>query len=98
VGALASMAVGMGVSLFWLLLVKSKEAAAIGLVQQVTGGKTSILADFPNWPMVDPVVVALPLAVLTLVLVSAFTRPSDPEHLRRCFSPVAAGPGASDAT
>ena len=84
-GALASMFVGMGVSLFWLLLVKSKEAAAIGLVQQVTGGKTSILADVPNWPMVDPVVIALPLALLTLILVSLVTKPSDPEHLRQCF-------------
>jgi SSS family solute:Na+ symporter len=89
-GALASMIVGMLVSLFWLLLVKSKEAAAIGLVQQVTGGKTSILAAYPNWPVVDPVVVALPLAVLTLVLVSAFTKPSDPRHLSQCF-PQSAG-------
>jgi SSS family solute:Na+ symporter len=86
VGALASMVVGLGVSLFWLLLVKSKEAAAIGLVQQVTGGKTSILIDYPNWPMVDPVVVALPLALLTLILVSAFTKPADAGHLDRCFS------------
>jgi solute:Na+ symporter, SSS family len=44
-GALASMTVGLVVSLFWLLLVKAKEASAIGLVQLVTGGKTSILAD-----------------------------------------------------
>ena len=85
IGALASMVVGLGVSLFWLLLVKSKEAAAIGLVQQVTGGKTSILIDYPNWPMVDPVVVALPLALLTLILVSAFTKPADAGHLDRCF-------------
>jgi solute:Na+ symporter, SSS family len=84
-GAFVSMVVGMAVSLFWLLLVKSKEAGAIGLVQQLTGGKTSILADAPNWPMVDPVVVALPLAALTLVLVSLFTRPSDPRHLDLCF-------------
>ncbi|HYN79381.1 MAG TPA: sodium:solute symporter family protein [Lamprocystis sp. (in: g-proteobacteria)] len=84
-GALASMFVGMGVSLFWLLLVKSKEAAAIGLVQTLTGGKTSILADYPNWPSVDPIIIALPLSLLTLLLVGAITKPSDPEHLRRCF-------------
>ena len=84
-GALASMLVGLSVSLFWLLLVKAKEASAIGLVQQVTGGKTSILADFPNWPMVDPIVIALPLSILTLVLVSLITRPVDSGHLRRCF-------------
>ena len=79
------MSVGMGFSLFWLLLVKSKEAAAIGLVQVATGGKTSLLADYPNWPMVDPIVIALPLAILTLVLVSLVTRPADAQHLELCF-------------
>jgi solute:Na+ symporter, SSS family len=83
--ALASMTVGLSVSLFWLLLVKAKEASAIGLVQWVTGGKPSLLADYPNWPSVDPIVIALPLALLTLVLVSAFTKPADEAHLRRCF-------------
>jgi SSS family solute:Na+ symporter len=84
-GALASMIVGATASLFWLLLVKAREAGAIGLVQLVTGGKTSILADAPNWPSVDPIVVALPLAVLTLVVVSAFTQKPDAAHLARCF-------------
>ncbi len=84
-GALASMTVGMSLSLFWLLLIKSKEAAAIGLVQWITNGKTSLLADYPNWPSVDPIIVALPAALLTLILVSAVTRPPDAEHLRRCF-------------
>ena len=84
-GALASMLVGMGVSLFWLLLVKAKEASAIGLVQWVTGGKTSLLADYPNWPQVDPIIIALPAAALTLILVSAITRAPDAEHLSRCF-------------
>lgn len=90
-GALSSMTVGMGVSLFWLLLVKSKEAGAIGLVQLVAGGKTSILAESPNWPSVDPIVVALPLAILTLILVSLATRPADEAHLQRCFPLEAAG-------
>jgi SSS family solute:Na+ symporter len=84
-GALASMVVGAVGSLFWLLLVKAREAGAIGLVQWVTGGKTSLLADYPNWPSVDPVIVALPLSILTLVVVSAFTQPPGAEHLARCF-------------
>ena len=84
-GALASMFVGAATSLFWLLLVKAREAGAIGLVQLVTGGKTSILADAPNWPSVDPIVVALPLAALTLILVSKLTQAPDSAHLRRCF-------------
>ena len=86
-GALASMTVGLGVSLFWLLFVKAKEAGAIGLVQMATGGKQSILADYPNWPSVDPIVVALPLAILTMVLASLMTKPSDAAHLARCFPP-----------
>jgi solute:Na+ symporter, SSS family len=84
-GALASMTVGMGISLFWLLLIKTKEASAIGLVQWVTGGKTSLLANYPNWPSVDPIIIALPAALLTLIMVSAVTRAPDAEHLRRCF-------------
>jgi SSS family solute:Na+ symporter len=84
-GALASMAVGMSVSLFWLAFIKAREASAIGLVQLVTGGKTSLLADYPNWPAVDPIIIALPASLLTLILVSAVTRPPDKAHLRRCF-------------
>lgn len=89
-GALASMAVGMGVSLFWLLLIKAKEAGAIGLVQLVTGGKQSLLAGYPNWPSVDPIIIALPLSILTFVLVSLMTKPADAQHLARCFAPAQA--------
>ena len=84
-GALASMTVGMSLSLFWLAFIKAREASAIGLVQLVTDGKTSLLADYPNWPAVDPIIIALPASLLTLILVSAVTRPPDAAHLRRCF-------------
>jgi SSS family solute:Na+ symporter len=84
-GALASMSVGFGVSAFWLLFIKAKEASAIGLVQLVSGGKPSLLADVPNWPVVDPIVIALPLSALTLILVSALTRKPDQTHLQQCF-------------
>lgn len=84
-GAIASMLVGLATSLFWLLFIKAKEAGAIGLVKAVTGGKSSLVEDLPNWPVVDPIVVALPLAILTAVLVSAVTRPPDAAHLALCF-------------
>jgi SSS family solute:Na+ symporter len=83
--AVSSMIVGSLVSIFWLLFVKAKEAGAIGLVQIITGGAPSILWNHPNWPVVDPVVVALPLSALTAVIVSCFTKPLDEEHLRLCF-------------
>ncbi|MBB1077721.1 sodium:solute symporter family protein [Rhodoferax sp. 4810] len=85
-GALASMTVGLCVSLFWLLLIKAKEASAIGLVQIITDGKPSLLADYPNWSSVDPIIIALPLALLTLITVSAFTRPPEAAHLDHCFN------------
>lgn len=92
------MAVGMGTSLFWLLLVKAREASAIGLVQWVTGGKPSILADYPNWPSVDPIMVALPLSILTLIVVSSITRAPDPAHLARCFPERTVRPARATST
>ena len=53
-GAISSMFVGFAVTAFWLLFVKAQEAGDIGLVKLFTGGKPSILADYPNWPVVDP--------------------------------------------
>jgi SSS family solute:Na+ symporter len=84
-GALASMVVGLGASLFWLLFIKAKEAGAIGLVQHFTDGKSSLLEDVLNWPSVDPIMIALPLSILTAIVVSAFTQAPDRDHLARCF-------------
>ena len=79
-GAIASMLVGFCVSTFWLAFVKVPECTVIGLV------KKSILATAPNWPVVDPLFIALPLSLLTVVVVSSFTRKSDEAHLDICFS------------
>ena len=87
-GAISSMAVGFIITAFWLLFVKSQEASAIGLVQIVTGDKncTSILAGYPNWPVIDPLLVALPISALTAVIVSLMTKPPSKEHLAKCFN------------
>ena len=84
-GAISSMAVGLLVTGFWLVFVKEAEAGAIGLVRLVTGGPNSILANYPNWPVVDPLFVALPLSALTALVVSLFTRPPADTHLAKCF-------------
>jgi len=80
-GAAASMVVGLCASLAWVTLVKTPECTAIGLV------KASLLEAHPNWPVVDPVLLALPLSALTAVVVSLFTRPPPSDHLARCFNP-----------
>ncbi len=84
--AVASMVAGFAVTAFWLLFVKAQEASAIGLVQKLTDGKTSILADSPNWPVVDPLMVALPISILVAVVVTLVTRPVPQEHLDKCFA------------
>lgn len=73
-GAIASMAVGFSITAFWLLFVKAQEAGSIGLVRLITGGKPSILADHPNWSVVDPVVIALPVSILAAILFSLIFR------------------------
>ncbi|MDI6451101.1 sodium:solute symporter family protein [Anaerobaca lacustris] len=84
--AVASMVAGFAVTAFWLLFVKAQEASAIGLVQKLTDGKTSILADSPNWPVVDPLMVALPISILVAIVVTLVTRPVSQEHLDKCFA------------
>ena len=87
-GAISSMIVGFLVTAFWLVFVKEAEAGAIGLVRVFTHGPNSILASYPNWPVVDPLVVALPLSILTAIVVSVWTRPPNEDHLRKCFPPA----------
>jgi solute:Na+ symporter, SSS family len=83
---LASMIAGLVVTAFWLVCVKEAEAQAIGLMRPgAPGGKFSILWNHPNWPVVDPIVIALPLSAIVAVVVSLMTRPPNEEHLQRCF-------------
>jgi len=82
--AMASMVVGFLVTAFWLLFIKDKEARALGLCNFIFD-KHSLLLDKPNWSVVDPILIALPLSILTAVIVSMVTKPSPEEHLRKCF-------------
>ena len=84
-GAIASMIVGIGVTLFWVIFIKREEAGAIGLVRLITHGPNSLLNNHPNWPMVDPLLIALPLSALTAVVVSLLTRAPRQSHVARCF-------------
>ena len=83
--AICSIVVGFLATGFWLLLVKAQEAGDIGIVQKITDGKNSILAGYPNWPSVDPIVVALPISIVVAVVVSLITKAPDKEHIDKCF-------------
>jgi SSS family solute:Na+ symporter len=84
-GAIASMVTGSLVSTFWLVFVKAAEAGALGLVLKMTENKPSLLWKHPNWPVVDPMFVAMPISILVAVVVSLLTKPPSEQHLQRCF-------------
>lgn len=83
-GVWAAIAVGAGVSAFGLLFLHKKESAMLGICKLLTG-KTELISAHP-WPYVDPFVYALPLSLVTLVVVSLLTTPPDGEHLKKCFT------------
>ncbi|MDQ1275599.1 MAG: solute:Na+ symporter, family [Euryarchaeota archaeon] len=81
-GAIASLIVGTFSSLFWLIFVHAKEAAPLG-ISQALFGKATLLTG--TWTVVDPILVATPLAMLAAVIVSLATNPPSKEHLEICY-------------
>ena len=82
-GVWAAIGVGAGVSAFGLLFLHRKESAMLGICQYLTG-KSELISTYP-WPFVDPFIYALPLSLLTLIVVSLCTAPPDEAHLQKCF-------------
>ncbi len=82
-GVWSAIVVGAGVSAFGLLFLHRKESAMLGICQYLTG-KTELVSIHP-WPFVDPFIYALPLSLLTLIVVSLLTTPPDEAHLKQCF-------------
>jgi len=82
-GAVASLVVGSFGSLFWLTFVHAKEAIPIGICQAIFG-KATLLSG--TWPLVDPILIATPLAFLVAFVVSLATKPMPEKFLDKCYS------------
>ncbi|HME43415.1 MAG TPA: sodium:solute symporter family protein [Syntrophorhabdales bacterium] len=80
--AKASMLCGFVSSLTWMLFFHEQESKAIGFCKVLVGQDT--LAPLP-WKMIDPQVVALPLAFIVFVVVALMTRPVSEETLNKAF-------------
>lgn len=85
--AISSMIVGFIVMAFWLLFIKDKEARALGVCYALFE-KHSLLLDKPTWPVVDPIVIALPISMIVAIVVTFLTKPPSQEHLNKCFKGV----------
>jgi SSS family solute:Na+ symporter len=85
-GVIAGLVSGSLASLFWLVFGFKKSAAALGICQALTG-KVVLITAAP-WPTVDPILIALPLAVIMTIVVSLITKPPAEEHLSNCFKGI----------
>ncbi len=81
-GAIASMLVGTFTSLFWITFVHAKEATPLG-ISQALFGKATLLTG--TWNVIDPILVATPLAFVAAIVVSLVTKPGPKEHLDKCY-------------
>lgn len=71
-GALASLWIGALASLFALAFLHEKESAAMGICKALFG--RDVLIEAYPFPMIDPIVFALPLSILTIISVSLLTQ------------------------
>jgi SSS family solute:Na+ symporter len=85
-GVIAGMVMGTFTSLFWLLFVYKKTAASLGIFKAISG--QSLLITTQPWPLVDPLVIGVPVAMFFTVLVSLLTKPPSKEHLNKCFEGI----------
>lgn len=67
-GAIASLWTGVFASIFALVFLHAKEAEAIGICSALFG-KPVLIESYP-FPLIDPIVFALPLSVIALISVS----------------------------
>ncbi|WP_419770322.1 MAG: sodium:solute symporter family protein [Candidatus Marinarcus sp.] len=81
-GAIASMFVGLIVSSFWLLFVHFKEAKSLGVCKALFGADSLLSGKII---FVDALIIALPLSILTAIIVSLMTKPLSQTHLKKCF-------------
>ncbi len=73
-GAIASLWTGASASIFAMLFLHRAEAAPIGVCRALLG--TDVLIEAYPWPLIDPIVFALPLSIVAMVAVSLATSPS----------------------
>ncbi|MDD1741293.1 MAG: sodium:solute symporter family protein, partial [Methanothrix sp.] len=58
----------------------------LGIAKMILG-RDLLIADMP-WPVVDPILVALPLALIATLAVSLITRRPEERHLNDCFKGI----------
>ena len=73
-------------SFFWYLFIHKAEAVPLGICKMIFG-QDVLISQMP-WPVVDPILVAFPLAMIVTVVVSLFTKKPEDKHLNGCFKGI----------
>ena len=85
-GAIAGLVTGTLISLFWILFGYKKTAEPLGISKAIMGHST-IVTSVP-WPTVDPMIMALPVAIIVTIVVSLLTKPPEQEFIEKCFEGI----------
>ena len=85
-GAIAGLLTGTLVTVFWYVFIHKAEAVPLGISKMILG-RDLLIAEMP-WPVVDPILVALPLALIATLAVSLITRRPEERHLNDCFKGI----------
>uniref|UniRef100_UPI0032163155 sodium:solute symporter family protein n=1 Tax=uncultured Draconibacterium sp. TaxID=1573823 RepID=UPI0032163155 len=84
--ALWSIVSGLLASVFALGFMHLKESEPLGICQAIFG-KPTLASEFP-WMIIDPIVIAMPVSIFVLVVVSLFTEKTSDEHLVACYKGI----------
>jgi solute:Na+ symporter, SSS family len=82
-GALWSIFAGILSSVFVLTFLHRKESEPLGICRAIFG-KDYLIDQFP-WMIIDPIIIALPVSIAVLFIVSMMTNPPGEKHLINCF-------------
>jgi SSS family solute:Na+ symporter len=84
--ALWSMVSGLAASMFTLGFMHVKESEPLGICQAIFGRPT-LATEFP-WMIIDPIMIAMPVSILVLVVITMTTKKESEEHLAKCYKGI----------
>ncbi len=84
--AIWSLVSGIIASAFALGFMHVKESEPLGICQAIFGQPT-LATEFP-WMIIDPILIAMPVSIIVLVVITFFTEKTSKEHLAKCYKGI----------
>ncbi len=81
-----SIVSGIAASAFALTFLHVKESAPLGICDAIFGQPT-LATKFP-WMIIDPILIAMPISIIVLVVITFFTKKISEEHLDKCYKGI----------